>query len=243
MERRVFMIGGLATSAYTLTGCVPLLSIVFRGGLARFAARSFTSRGVGLLGIAARGVGSSVHISRLASFSTGRTTILNSSGRTLGVVRTSGSQVFLENGKAQLTYSVVRPNGRSIHYLPNNRQLGSSYSRGNNRVDHYDANGRLTSYDKISRDRGAVVHYTSNRQKIGVTRVDQQSGRIQLRPNSELEQFLEEVTAIDDGVCSSAKDELNTWRRADAQCSTSNAGCETVRAKLLAYRNALKNCG
>lgn len=243
MERRFFMIGGLAATAYSTTGCIPLLSIVFRGGLARFAVRSFASRGVGLLGVAARGVGSSVHISRLASFGTGKTSIINSSGRVLGVARTSGSQVSLEKGGAQLTYTAVRPNGRSLHFLPNNRQLGSSYSRGKGRIDHYDARGKLSAYDKIDRNGTTVEHYTANRQRTGTTRIDQESGRVQLRPNSSLEQFLNEIIAIDDGVCSSAQDELRAWQRADASCSAENGSCEAVRTKLLAYQNALKNCG
>lgn len=243
MHRRTFMIGGLATSCLTMGGCVPLISIVLRGGLGRFAARSFTTRGVNLLGIASRGVGSSVHISRLASFGPGKTSILGSGGRTLGVARTSGNRVYLEKNNAQLTYTMVRPNGRSLHHLPDHRQIGSSYSKGKRQILHYDARGRLSALDKISRDGSSVEHFTARGQKIGITRIDPQSGRVYLRPNSSLEQFLDEVTPLSDGICTSAKDEWHTWQEGHSDCQTQNMQCATVREKLLAFQNALKNCG
>lgn len=242
MKRRRFISGSMSIvmlSAAT-AGCLPLVGLLLRGGLARSFIRGARLGGSAALNTLGRGVAVGARSASLARLGIPNTRIISSQGRTLGNANARGQDVNLTVENVQVLYS-VRRGDNLLHYRQHGRLIGRSVEVSDTRIDYIDyidnsESRRISSYDILFNGGRLVRHFTRDGDLWGQTEVIVNGDQANVVADNQTLTYLDSIYNDEVFRCESVRNNYEEFRYSQELCANGDAeACERVSALRLRY--------
>lgn len=247
MNRRNFIRNGamFAILALPIPGCLPLLSLVLRGGLIRSFSRVARFGRTPALHTMGRGVALGAHSATIARSSLPNTRIISTDGRVLAKSKPVSDGIALHSNSKKIFFSRATGDGH-LHYDVFGSFVGRSAKISSNRINYYENSRRReksSGFDIISRTGRMVRHFDKDGDEQGSTQIDVSGGVANVSADDGSEAYIEYLFQQKVFMCEAANRQYDEFREIQQRCVAGDTiACSNVKIERLRLNEILKKC-
>jgi hypothetical protein len=227
-----------------LSGCLPILALVLRGGLrGAFLRGARFGGGVGMVTLG-RGLAVGARAAALTPSGLPRASIVSRAGRNLGRTHgdTSAPSIYV---REKQVFGARREGSDLLHYDLKGRLAGRSRDISEDKVEYFPPRSRKSiGYDHLVNGGRLIRQFDHRGNNTGELTVDQNGDEAVLTADNNMENYLKNVT--DDPIfrCPEVGEMYDDLMAAERRCAQTGerAACESLNHRWARYEALRKSC-